>query len=271
MKNLLIIFFLILLSNSIFPQWSTTGSDIYNSNSGRVGIGTGGPTAKLTVVASTSNDGIWLSGTATTNIALLNNVGTGSWNPLSQSGDNLLLWKGSTIDNVDAGGLVLAPWSNGNNGVRISSFGNVGIGTSPNTNAKLDVNGNIFSNGKIVIGTTDMTKVSTYSLAVNGDAIFNRVKVELHTSWPDFVFKRSYNLLPLKDLEKYIQLNNHLPEIPTETEVGKNGIDLGEMNAKLLQKIEELTLYVIELKKENEQIKKDVQKISSIKNSSAAQ
>ena len=99
--------------------------------------------------------------------------------------------------------------------------GNVGIGTT-NPNNKLDVNGTIHS---------------------------KEVKVDM-TGWSDFVFKKEYDLPTLAEVEKHINEKGHLENIPSEEEVLKNGINLGEMNAKLLHKIEELTLYVIEIKKE---------------------
>ena len=109
-----------------------------------------------------------------------------------------------------------------------ASFGgNVGIGTVNPVN-KLDVNGTIHS---------------------------KEVKVDM-AGWPDFVFKKDYNLPTLEEVEKHIREKGHLEHIPNEQEVLKNGINLGEMNAKLLQKIEELTMYMIEIKKENEELKK---------------
>lgn len=75
------------------------------------------------------------------------------------------------------------------------------------------------------------------------------------TSWADFVFHKDYQLPTLAEVEKYIAKHSHLPGIPTEAEVAENGVDLGDMNAKLLQKIEELTLYMIDMKKENEAMK----------------
>jgi small-conductance mechanosensitive channel len=78
------------------------------------------------------------------------------------------------------------------------------------------------------------------------------VKVDLNV-WPDFVFKKEYNLPTLENVEKHINEKGHLENIPSEEEVLKNGISLGEMNSKLLQKIEELTLYMIEMKKRNDQ------------------
>ena len=67
--------------------------------------------------------------------------------------------------------------------------------------------------------------------------------------------------MPLSELESYVEANKHLPEIPSEQEVIENGINIGEMNALLLKKIEELTLYVIDLKKENEVIKVKLTKL----------
>lgn len=74
--------------------------------------------------------------------------------------------------------------------------------------------------------------------------------------WSDFVFKPAYKLKPLHEVEQFIRSNGHLPEIPTETEVKQNGVNMGEMQSKLLQKIEELTLYVIEQQKEINELKK---------------
>jgi len=66
----------------------------------------------------------------------------------------------------------------------------------------------------------------------------------------------SYNLMPLKELEQYILKNKHLPDVPTQDEISKNGIDVYEMNAVLLKKVEELTLYVIELEKRIDEMEK---------------
>jgi hypothetical protein len=163
----------------------------------------------------------------------------------------------------------LQEWQNNSGSVLtvINSAGSVGIGTStPNTNAKLDVSGNIFSSGKIAIGTTDMAKISTYSLAVNGDAIFNKVKVKLYGVWPDYVFHRTYPLLPLSEVEKFIQQNNHLPEVPSAKEVEENGLDLGDNQTILVKKIEELTLYLIEQNKKIEEQQQQIKSLQSQQN-----
>ena len=105
--------------------------------------------------------------------------------------------------------------------------------------------------GKVGIGTQAS---NSYQLSVSGTIRAKEIKVE--TDWADFVFKDDYQLMKLSDLEQFIQDNGHLPEIPSEVEVEEKGISLGEMNSKLLQKIEELTLYTIQLNKENQQLKK---------------
>jgi len=76
--------------------------------------------------------------------------------------------------------------------------------------------------------------------------------------WSDFVFEKDYNLMPLNEVEQHVKEKKHLPGIPSAEEVAADGVSVGEMQAKLLQKVEELTLYVIELKKENEQLKRRV-------------
>ena len=95
------------------------------------------------------------------------------------------------------------------------------------------------------IGTTNP---GSFKLAVEGIIGAREVKVTTD-SWADFVFEPDYKLMSLADLETFIKTNKHLPEIPTTAEVKENGIAVGEMNAKLLQKIEELTLYIIEQQK----------------------
>lgn len=105
--------------------------------------------------------------------------------------------------------------------------------------------------GNVGIGTAT---TGEYKLAVEGTIGARRVQVK-QTSWADFVFQQDYQLPSLHEVENYINANKHLSGIPSAEEVAKNGIDIGEMNKKLLQKVEELTLYMIEMKKEIEQLK----------------
>ncbi len=77
------------------------------------------------------------------------------------------------------------------------------------------------------------------------------------TDWSDFVFDDGYSLRPLGEVERYIEANRHLPDIPSAQQVEKEGVDVGEMNKLLLQKVEELTLYIIDLQKQIDELKSE--------------
>ncbi|WP_299314083.1 hypothetical protein [uncultured Aquimarina sp.] len=112
----------------------------------------------------------------------------------------------------------------------------------------------IGTNGNVGIGTTNPDT----KLAVNGNIHTKEVKVDL-VGWPDYVFENDYNLPTLQEVENHIAEKGHLENIPSATEVAENGIQLGEMNVKLLQKIEELTLYMIEQNKKTDTLIKEVE------------
>lgn len=114
-------------------------------------------------------------------------------------------------------------------------------------------------NSFIGIGTTSFTDgTDTYKLSVNGNIRAHRVKV--YTTWADYVFEDNYELPTLLEVEQYINDNGHLKDIPSAAEVEEEGIELGEMNKLLLQKIEELTLYTIELNKQVQELKSQLNK-----------
>lgn len=120
--------------------------------------------------------------------------------------------------------------------------------------------------GRVKIGSVN-TNFDGYKLYVEEGILTEKIKVAVKntTEWFDHVFNDDYKLMPLTDLEKYIGENKHLPDIPTTKEVMENGVDLGKTNALLLKKVEELTLYLIELKKEIDKTKKEVEDLKQNK------
>jgi hypothetical protein len=116
------------------------------------------------------------------------------------------------------------------------------------------------STGNVGIGTTN---TQGYKLAINGGAIATAMTVKLYGNWPDYVFKKAYNLPSLTDVKTYIEQNHHLPEMPSETEVAANGINLGELNKLLLKKVEELTLYLINKEEINDNQQRQIKSLEN--------
>ena len=141
-----------------------------------------------------------------------------------------------------------------------SQGGDLNLGPATQHNIKFVNNGGermrIASNGGVAVGTTCIP--AGYILAVKGNIICEGVKIKLNggNCWADYVFANDYKLMPLGEVEKYIKQNQHLPDVPSAAEVEKEGIGMMEMNATLLRKIEELTLYTIELQKQVNELQK---------------
>jgi len=129
----------------------------------------------------------------------------------------------------------------------------------------------VTSAGNIGIGTS---ATGSFKVAVEGKLGAREVQITQTPVWPDYVFASNYKLLSLEEVERFIKHNQHLPQVPSAQVVEKEGIEVGKMNATLLRKIEELTLYMISvnkevkrmqqkiqfLEKENQQLKKQLKK-----------
>ncbi len=329
MNKLLIIFSFSLIANTYAQQWSPiTNNNIWNLNSGNVGIGTNNPLSNLDVsgeirstLTATSNFRMVCGGYASllrndgVNTYLLftnNNDVNGGWNNLrplrinNSNGDLFFANENVTITHstgnfgvgltnpqykMDINGPLflrstelINGWSNSHlyweghslvmgtpagtysyNSVDLKPGGvsqeplssQLRMYTSTNTNQhtlniQLNSNGNCFFNnpGNVGIGTIN----PFYKLDVQGVVRAHEVRVNLN-SGADFVFENNYKLMPLSELYRFILENKHLPDIPTAMKMTESDTDLGELQIKLLQKIEELTLYVIELNKEIQTLK----------------
>jgi hypothetical protein len=128
--------------------------------------------------------------------------------------------------------------------------GNAGLGVGERMRITRD--------GNVGIGTA----VPQYKLAVNG-TIGTKEVIVTNTGWSDYVFKPNYRLRPLKEIASYIKANHHLPEIPSEAEVQEKGVSVGEMQAKLLAKVEELTLHMIQAEERNDRLEQENRKLQA--------
>jgi len=133
---------------------------------------------------------------------------------------------------------------------------------------EFEVQGTSYMKSKVIIDNNypALPTPGNYRLYVTGGILTEKIKVALKAdavNWSDFVFAKDYKLRSLCEVEAYVNANKHLPEIPSSEEVYRDGIDLVQMDAKLLMKIEELTLYMIEMKKEIEVLKNENKKLKN--------
>ncbi|WP_422858983.1 hypothetical protein ACOKFD_16865 [Flagellimonas sp. S174] len=218
--------------------------------SGSGNIGTGSETNPKSQFVVASNFGANISGSTGGN---------------SIFGSNLAVIQGGTNHNK-----LFTPSNHSNNygfsGMRASwgklyfytKYGNTSQGAIVTDAPKMYIG----HTGKVGIGTTSPDS----KLTVKGNIHAEEVKVDLSVPGPDYVFKEGYDLKSLEEVQNYIKEKGHLPNIPSAKEMEENGIQLGEMNMKLLEKIEELTLYILDLKEENEKIKKELRSKGDLEN-----
>ncbi|MBL7909929.1 MAG: hypothetical protein JNJ41_02595 [Bacteroidia bacterium] len=227
------------------PRFNSA-SNIINSNiyqSGvNIGIATTTPTNPLHIQANNAA-GYGL---------LVNQIGAG------QSGINL--WN----TNVANPGRNWGLWSTGAGNV--GGAGNFIIRDVTASQTRLFISG---ATGQVLIGDpTAVTLPVGYKLYVQTGILTEKVKVALINTvdWADYVFEKNYKLKSLEEVDSYISANEHLPGVPSASElVEQGGIDLGKMDAKLMEKIEELTLYSIQLNKKNKELSERLSKLEAAK------
>lgn len=207
-------------------------------SSGNVGIGTTNPTNALSVTTSNNGDEVNITNSGSGNAVIDYFTSNGGQSYIGQ------------VNGTWGGSLTNPSVFESNKNIAITPVLN-----DPSMGISL------LTNGNIGIGTTTPDQ----KLAVNGTIHSKAVLVDL-TGWSDYVFKQGYTLLSLSEVKSYIAQNHHLPDMPPEQEVIKDGINLGEMNKLLTKKVEELTLYLIQQKEETDKrLQSQQQEIEELK------
>lgn len=191
-------------------------------------------------------------------MTLLNNgnLGIGTTNPNAKLSIN---GGGAAIDLIGTDNYI--QFYNSSNVAKsfIQNSGNdlkMGI-SSGNTNGSVILStsgGSLAMNkdGDVMINTG--SPAAGYKLSVNGKVICEELKVQLSGSWPDYVFANDYELKSIEEVNDFIKVNKHLPNMPAAKEIEQSGLSVGEMQSKMMEKIEELTLYIIQLKNQNDEL-----------------
>jgi hypothetical protein len=215
---------------------------------------------------STTNSGsITRIGDLTTTEGSLQRVTIGpAWGGLFGGGyvgfnlrrENTGLWS-YLSDGASSGGSVIYSDVTGSlnfsirNGWFLNTTGNLTDGDI-GANLAMKIN----QNGKVIIGTGISSFPNGYRLFVEEGILTEKLKVSIKNTadWSDYVFARNYKLMPIYSLKRYIIANKHLPGVPSASQMVDQGLDVAKSEASLLAKIEELTLYMIQLKEENDKL-----------------
>lgn len=201
---------------------------------GNVGIGTATPEMKLDIATTGDYQGIKLQQNTGRWVRFFSpSILPGGYNNIVKSNDAGIIFGNVAGASTADYGFVIAPHQATLSGLRVDQNGKVGIATN--------------------------NFIGSHKLYVGGSMLAESVIVKLQANWADYVFAPTYRLRPLSEVETYIKENAHLPEVPSAAQVAKEGINLGEMDATLLKKIEELTLYMIEQNKQLQELKKENQ------------
>ncbi len=250
MKKLLAVLVLVLCGTVTFAQWSGGTGNQYLLTPGNVGIGVTAPTADIQVTDPSGPATIVLNSDLT--IPAGTGVYTVGQYDMRHMGNTGIFYRNVLRKNRDNGHYEMMQTLK-------NAGGNLNFMYVDLTSGKFEVQEGVvdvaFKNqGTLAIGMGTTAVPAGAKVAIGGKIVCKEVEVTL-TGMPDYVFNQDYKLRSLYDVENFINTNKHLPDVPSEKEVVANGLNLGDMNAILLQKVEELTLYMINLQKENDALK----------------
>jgi hypothetical protein len=162
--------------------------------------------------------------------------------------------------NSEAGEDIVRFQVDGSTKLNISSDGGTNIGSGQDEYAP---DGGLYVNNELMVNTT--TIATGYMVSVNGKIICEELKVQNSGSWPDYVFAEEYDLPTLEEVEAHIEENNHLLGVPDACTVEEEGIMIGQMQKVMMEKIEELTLYMIDANRQIVELKKEVKGLKKSK------
>jgi hypothetical protein len=232
---------------------------------GRVGIGTDNPAAKVSIAGNPNS---------TENLINMASTYTGNFN---------ITGVDCNVYPADGFG-VGANFRGGHRGLRGLSDGQASTGTSigvvgtgygiDNVGTRIGVHGaayggeknwagyfkegNVYITNELRIGAGAVDGATGYKVAIDGKVIAEELRINLSQAWPDYVFAAEYDLMPLEELKNSIDTNKHLPGIPSADEIKADGLIIGDMQTKMMEKIEELTLYIIQLNTELREVKSEL-------------
>lgn len=190
------------------------------------------------------------------------NVAIGASSLFQVTGSNNIGIGRSTGSNKNGSGNIYIGYTAGSAATLTSESNKLYIANTNTTTPTIygDLSANFISIGNIPVAKRDAIAGSTtYGLLVEKGILTEKLKVATLASadWADYVFEPGYKLMPLENVEKFVKENKHLPNVPSAEEMSKSGLDVVTSDAKLLEKIEELTLYIIEMNKEIKELKKE--------------
>jgi len=259
MKKLLAVLVLVLFGTMTYAQWSTNGANIYNTTTGRLGINISTPTELLHIYSAGTGSGadsraVFLASSGYTGTALKT---LGGFQANANNGDKFLM--ALRYNNNGYSDLLQSVYNASTSSW--SEFLYFRFDTKAFEIHDGVANVNFQNTGAISIGMGTLPVPSGAKVAIGGKVVAKEIEVTLTGMPPDFVFNNDYKLASLYDVENFINTNKHLPGVPSATEMTSKGLNVGDMNMTLLQKVEELTLYMINLQKENDALKARVNRL----------